>query len=208
LLNGTCYTDGFQRYYIDASIQVTNLKVGDTTQISIASATYPAALKSSRTRYATYITGNGSNPANQFNVLLDEFSAYVTTAEFEKNVFANSTYVYLDSPFSNIDIDTGGMTDFMLFMQSYLRAARLSAPSSYTAISTQPATKAFMQLLWTKAEGLLVSSYPYSVKAGGKSLVPTDVIAQIYSATYLQELDLLGITHKSAADFSATYLKP
>ena len=65
-----------------------------------------------------------------------------------------------------------------------------------------------MQMLWTNMENILMLYYPYSIAGGGNMVVPTDVIQAIYSKTFIDELDLLGITHKSAIDWSATYLKP
>ena len=60
---------------------------------------------------------------------------------------------------------------------------------------------------WTRAERILVAMYPHSVAAGGTQIVPTDVLAAVYSTEFLAELDALGITHKTAADWSTTYLR-
>lgn len=213
LLKVVCTSDRYFRYYIDGTIYTSGLRYGDTSTISTASEQYPTGLQTSRAqRYSSYVVTDGSYTANQFQVLLDELAAYSVAAGVEQKILSNTSYSYLNDVFARqklgLDINSGGMVDFMHFMLSYLKAARLSHTSTYTAIAGQPATLAIMQLLWTKAEGVLASTYPYSVKAGKNIIIPTDVIASIYSPTFLMELDLLGITHKSAADWSTTYLAP
>jgi hypothetical protein len=54
---------------------------------------------------------------------------------------------------------------------------------------------------------VLIDAYPYSIDAGGPLIVPTDVLATTYSADFLEELDRLGIPHRSRADFAATNLR-
>lgn len=213
-LTRICNSDGYRRYYVDGVVQASGLKSGDTLTYSIIAETYPQALRTSRSlRYDLYVVGLGQVSGNQFGMVLDEFSAYAAGANLELTLLRSIDYNYLaTSPALQLgasDLNAGGMVDFMLYLQSYLMAARLNHPATHNAIAMQPATKALVQLLWTKSETLLTSLYPYSEKAGGNRLViPTEVIAQIYSAAFLQELDILGITHKSAADFSGTYLKP
>ncbi|HEV8315063.1 MAG TPA: hypothetical protein VGQ23_18520, partial [Burkholderiaceae bacterium] len=70
-------------------------------------------------------------------VLLDELNAYTGAAQFELGLLSNAVYSSLRSP-GNIDI--GGMIDFMMFMPSYLKAARLNHPTRDRApVSTEQA---------------------------------------------------------------------
>ncbi|MEP7295745.1 MAG: hypothetical protein ABI702_06105 [Burkholderiales bacterium] len=204
LLSQACNTDGLARYYADSQAHVTGLSNSGTDNYSIVSETYPSALKAPRAlRYDLYVTGSASSNGNRFNVLLDELNAYSGAANFEAKLLASS-YSYLATPG---DKNAGGMVDFMLFTQSYLKAARLNHPASYVAIQSSGQTLAYLQFAWTRAERILATMYPYSVSAGGGQGVPVDVIAQIYSAPFLSELDALGIAHKTAADWSTTYLR-
>lgn len=200
-----CHFDGLARYFVDGQVNVTGLKFGDTDNYSIVSETYPAALKSARAlRFDLYVTGAAKANGNDFSALLDELAAYSGGANFEVNLLSNPTYSYLSK---SGDLNVSGMVDFMLFLESYLKAARLNHPSTYSAIQSQSQTLDFIQFSWSRAERILVLAYPFSMKAGGTQVVPVDVLAQIYSAPFLAELDLLGIAHKPAADWSTTYLR-
>ena len=164
-------------------------------------------MKSSRNlRYDGYITASKSSSGNDLSILLDELNAYTGGANLEVKLYSSPTYAYLTS---RADADIGGMTDFMLFLQSYLKAARLNYPTSYAKLETQARTLAFMQFAWTRAEGVLAAAYPYSTaaSAGNQAIVPLNVMRVIYSADFLQELDRLGITHKNPVDWTASYLK-
>lgn len=205
-LRFTCSTDGLARYFADDVVHVTGLLPGATTNYGIASETYPAALKTSRAaRYDLYITQNGAVPGDDFSVMLDELNAYSGAANFEVKLLTNPSNAYLAV---DGDLNLGGMVDFMLFTQSYLKAARLNHPASYSAIQSQAQTLSFLQFAWTRAEQILVAAYPVTTAAGsgGGQIVPVDALQAIYSAEFLAELDVLGITHKTAADFSSTYL--
>ncbi len=200
-----CHSDGLARYFVDGRVNVTGLKFGDTDNYSIASETYPTPLKAARAlRFDLYVTGAAKANGNDFSALLDELAAYSGGANFEVSLLANPTYSYLSK---SGDLNVGGMVDVMLFLQSYLKAARLNHPSTYSAIQSQSQTLDFIQFSWSRAERILVLAYPFSMKAGGTQLVPVDVITAIYSSTFLAELDALGITHKTAADWSTTYLR-
>lgn len=206
-LSHICNSDGLVRYYADGQIHITGLTGFNTDNYSIVSETYPPGLKTSRAfRFDHYIAGAAAVNGNRFNVLLDELTAYSGAADFELKLLASS-YSYLLGDFSASDGGAGGMVDFMLFFQSYLRSARLNHPSSLVAIQASTQTLAYLQFAWTRAERILLATYPYSTSAGGPQVVPTDVIAQIYSEPFLAELDALGIAHKRAVDWSATYLR-
>lgn len=204
-LRYVCNSDGLARYFVDGQVHVTGLMTGTTSNYSISAESYPAALRAPRAlRYDLYITGSASSNGNDFSVLLDELNAYSGGAAFEVGLLSNPTYSYLAR---SGDFNAGGAADFMLFLQAYLKSARLNHPTSYASIQSSGQTLAYVQFAWSRAERILSAMYPYSVAGGGTQVVPVDVITQIYSATFLSELDLLGITHKTAADWSTTYLR-
>ncbi|MGV8805408.1 MAG: hypothetical protein ACWA6Y_10655 [Polaromonas sp.] len=207
-LRSICNTDGLARFFANNQVYVTDLNRNDRlANYSIVGEAYPAALKSSRSlRYDLYITSSASSSGNDLSILLDELNAYTGGANLEVKLYSSPTYAYLTT---RADSDIGGMADFMLFLQAYLKAARLNYPTSYAKLETQARTKAFMQFAWTRAETVLAAAYPYSTaaKASNPARVPLDVINAVYSAEFLQELDRLGITHKNSADWAATYLK-
>lgn len=203
-LRYVCNSDGLARYYVDGQVHATGLLAGTTSNYSIASEAYPAALKSPRAlRFDLYVTGSAASSGNDFSVLLDELTAYAGGAGFEVGLLSNSTYSHLARAG---DFNAGGAADFMLFVQAYLKAARLNHPSTYASIRSSGQTLAYLQFAWSRAERILGAMYPYSVAAGGTQVVPTDVLAAAYSPEFLAELDALGITHKTAADWSTTYL--
>jgi hypothetical protein len=204
-LSQVCYSDGFARYFANNAVHVTGLQNGQTANYSIVSETYPAALQSSRSqRYATYITGSSAYSGNDFHMLLDELNAYSGGAHFEAKTLANSSYAYI---YVQGDYNAGGMVDFMAYLQYYLQSARLNHASSHSSIVSQTDTLAFIQFAWSRAETILSEMYPYSIQNGGTQFIPLDVLKAIYSPALLSELDTLGITHKTAADWSSTYFK-
>lgn len=209
LISAICSGDGYSRYLLDGQVHLTGTRMGDTANRVIVDSTYPAALKVSRAaRFDAYITDTAGNSRNDFSSLLDEFNAYAGAAALEAAVRGAPEMAYLYQENVMSDENIGGMVDFMLFMQHYLLAAKSSSPLTYSAIQGQPDTLAFMQVLWTRAESVLVRAYPHSTTATGKggTIVPADVFAEIYSPQMLSELDALGITHKVAADWVGTYL--
>lgn len=207
-LRNLCNSDGLARFFAEGRVYVTDMRKTDQlANYSIASETYPAALKTTRAfRYDVYIPGSASSSGNDFSVLLDELNAYSGGANFEAKLLANTAYAQLAV---NADSDVGGMADFMLFMQAYLKSARLNHPATYSTLQAQGRTKAYMQYAWSRAEGILAVAYPYTTAAasGNAIKVPVDVLRVVYSADFLQELDGLGIMHKTAADFNATYFR-
>ncbi len=207
-LRNVCNADGLARFFADGRTYITDLRKSDKlANYSIVAETYPANLRSSRAlRFDAYITGSASSSGNDFSILLDELNAYTGAGSFEAKLLASAAYAQLAV---RADSDVGGMTDFMLFMQAYLKSARLNYPATYSTIQGQGQTKVFIQFAWSRAEAVLAAAYPYSSAAsdGNAIRVPVDVLRAIYSADFLQELDALGITHKTAADFSQTYLR-
>ena len=207
-LRNVCNSDGLARFFAEGRVYVTDLRKSDQlANYSVAAQAYPAALKATRAfRYSRYITDSAQFSGNDFSILLDELTAYSGGASFEAKLMANATYAQLAV---RADADVGGMTDFMLFMQAYLQSVRLNYPATYSTINGQGQTKVYIQFAWSRAEAILAAAYPYSTAAasGNPIKVPLDVLSAVYSPNFLQELDALGITHKTAADYASTYLK-
>ena len=206
-LSYLCSADGLARYFVDGQAHVTGLTAGSTSNYSIAAEAYPAALKATRAvRFDLYITGSASSSGNDFSVLLDELTAYSGGAGFEVSLLSNPAYAYLTR---SGDMNAGGAADFMLFMQAYIKSARLNHPATYSSIRSSGQTLSYVQFAWSRAERILGTMYPYSVAAGGTGtqVVPTDVLAAVYSTEFLSELDAIGVTHKTAADWASTYLR-
>ena len=207
-LRNLCNTDGLARFFADGQVYVTDISRNDKlANYSIAGETYPAPLKSTRGfRYDLYVTGAASSSGNDLSILLDELNAYTGGANLEVRLFSSPTYSYLAT---KADADAGGMVDFMLFLQAYLKSARLNHPTTYTALQAQARTKAFIQFAWTRAETVLAAAYPFSTAASANNAarIPVDVLSAVYSADFLLELDTLGIVHKTPADWALTYLK-
>ena len=205
LLSKVCSTDGLARFFVDGKVYTTGLKSGTTENYSLVQEAYPTALKTTRAgRFDVYITGSAAASGNGFSILLDELTAYTAGAKFEVNLLATPALKYAATAG---DQNLGGMVDFMLYLQTYLQASRLNHPATYLTIQGQAQTLAFMQFVWTRAENILAAAYPFSNTGGGNQVVPLDVVAQIYSPGFLSELDRLGIAHKTAADWSTTYLR-
>lgn len=182
---------------------VTGLTAGSTPSYSIAGSVVPVALKSAP-RYATYITGLGVNPGNDFRTLLDEFAAYTGAANTELQ-YATA---YDASSAGTIDTNLGGMVNFMVYVQAYLQAARVNNNAQWLTIKNSPATVTALQTVWSRAEQVLAAAYPKTVSGGGlRFVVDKDYLTQAYSAGFLAELDQVGVTsHGTAATFTGTYL--
>ena len=200
-----CNSDQKARLLLDSVVNATDVVNGNgsTANYSIAGETIPVSLKASR-RYEIYITGAAEANGNDSAVMLDELNAYTGGAEFELGLLSNSSYSALKN---SGDFNAGGQVDFMLYTLAYLQASRLNHPITYSNIVSQTNTIKYIQTVWTRAEANLVALYPYTSLAGtGGMVVSREALAAAYSLAFIGELDRLGITHKSAADWSGTYL--
>lgn len=179
----------------------------NTEHISIVEETIAQSLKEV-SRYETYIEGH-KDADNSFDSLLEELTAHAGGAQF--------TYRYLESGkaptisgTSRSDGNLNGMLNFMVFLQYYLKTARLNYPDTY-AILQSPKTLAYMQLLWTKSESLLKQNYKYSTVSGNNGMyqliVDLDYFNAAYSEDLLNELNLIGISHQDRNHWATTYLK-
>ncbi|MGJ7523257.1 hypothetical protein ACSFA0_22435 [Variovorax sp. LT1P1] len=196
-------------YLLQGTLYRTDLKTGVTetpTYSSTVDAELPVALKSGL-RYNTYIAG-GVNAGNGLGQLLDELNAYTNSAMLENKILAGGSPA--SSTAVGYDADLGGTVDFMIYLQSYLKSARLNAPAAYAAIQGKTALIAYINAVWAQAEQALDDGYPYTVISGSTAsrrlIVSKAALQEIYSAGMLSELDALGIGHKPAAYFNTTYL--
>ena len=201
--NNKCGPVSGYKYLLDGTVHTTDLTTGATALYSTVSQYYPLPAGS---RYNAYIAATPFSNGNDARILLDELTAYSTAARLSINMMSTPEYGNFTV---HQNADLAGTADFMLFVQSYIKAARLGDANTYAALQSAN-TKAYLQALWSFAESTLELSIPYALSAptasyvAGKPLyVNSDVLAQIYSAGFLAELDALGITHKTAADWSA-----
>ncbi|MEJ8837677.1 hypothetical protein [Ramlibacter sp. AN1133] len=192
-----CAPAGYKTLFL-GNIVDTGLQGGDTASTRIVDTMIDTALKP-EPRFATYITGAAAG--NDFTVLLDEFAAYAGAARTTTQAHALGK---LALPSGSLDSDLGGTVNFMVFLETYLKAARLNNAATYDTIRTSAATKAAIQTIWTAAEKALVDSYPL-VKAGSLT-VNTAYFSAAYSGALLSELDAIGISHATTASWSGTYL--
>lgn len=200
-----CNSDQKARLLLDSVVSATDVVNGNgsTANYSIAGETIPVSLKASR-RYEIYITGAAEANGNDSAVMLDELNAYTGGAEFELGLLSNSSYAALKN---SGDFNAGGQVDFMLYTLAYLQAARLNHPITYSNIVSQTNTIKYIQTVWSRAEANLVALYPHTALAGtGGMVVSKETLAAAYSSSFIGELDRLGVTHKSAADWAGTYL--
>ena len=205
--NFQCTSAGGYKYLLNGTLHTTNLLPSTTAAYSLVSTTYPLATKPPR--YNTYIAATPFPSGNDARILLDELNAYSTAARLAINMMGSPEYGNFTT---HQDGDLAGMVDFMLFVQSYAKAARLGNPTTYAALQSAN-TKAYIQTLWNFAEQTLTLSIPFAYSAdsaayvaGKPMFVNAQVLAKVYSAEWLAELDSLGITHKTASDFSGTLI--
>lgn len=194
---------GLATYQFFGSQLVSGLKFGDTANYGIVDETIAPALKSVF-RYSTYIQSAPQSSGNDFHSLLDELAAY-TGAGYTELQMLNAGKDAGDS--AMLDLDAGGMLNFMVWLEQYLQSARLNHPTQYANIKGNAATVAVIQTLWNRAESVLQTMYPYT-KAGSTPQLSVDhaYIVAAYSTGLLGELDAIGVTHASAASWNGTYL--
>jgi hypothetical protein len=197
-------------YFRDDRVHRTSLQRNQTANYSIAAAAVPDRLKR-RFRYPDYIEDSARYNGNDFTALLGELNAYTGAAGVEvamlQRLDPQRYAAFLPARGTVTDSNVGGLADFQLYLLAYLKAARLNHPETWAVIRAQPDTLSFIALLWSRAEEVLIDAFPFTVGARGPLSVPTDVLSTTYSTEFLDELDRLGIPHRSAADFATTYLR-
>ena len=170
-------------------------------------------------KYQTYITGEMMS-RQRFGTVLEETNSYIAGAELSLQILKSDKYSYIAyQNAANLD----GLLSFMLYLQAYLKVARTTDAFTYNGIKGLNSTITLMQMQWTKSEQLLVDAYPFTPQSRSSTAafdntfwpsnqqkpVPINVekLREVYKPEWLEELDRLGIRHKTAADWSATYLK-
>lgn len=197
-----CAPTNQAKYLFFGQQLVTDLAPSGTSAYGIVAETIDPSLTAVG-RYQTYIVNNGSNAGNDFRVLLDELAAYTGGAYVEQQYLAK----YGSNKAGSFDVNLGGTVTFMVYLENYLKAARLNHPATYTVIQNSASTKAAVQAIWSRAEQVLQASYPSTKStATPQLLVDSAYFSAAYSPGLLSELDSLGITHASAASWSGTYL--
>jgi len=101
------------------------------------------------------------------------------------------------------------MINFMVYLENYLMAARLNHKPVYETIKKQSSTLSFIQDLWSKSEEVLELSYPYTSQSNTNAMYRTIISQEYFDAAYspelLNELDLVGIKHKTKDYWKGTY---
>ena len=181
--------------------------LGQTKPYGIVKETIPASyIPSVANRYQSYIIGLGERTAQDFAILLEELNAYTGAAEFETRV--QQTPAAAAVAFTLNDNNAMGMNDFMVYLVSYLKAARLSYPPTYNTIKSDPATVQYIQAIWSKAETVLNAVYPQTLASGNSlTVMNKTAISAIYTSGLIAELDAIGIKHMDPATLNSTYLK-
>jgi len=204
------------KYFSLGDIYITDLN-GDTANYSIVEETIPYELKSA-SRYDTYIEDSKNYNGNRFNILLDEINAYTGDAwfkvRFRESGMKENTQYYSIYGYFQID----GVIDFILYLEYYLKSARLYYPETYNSIKQQPETLAYIQYILQKAEEVIEVSFPYiieNIDGGSESIFfgsyygegtsGKDRLKQAYSSDALMELDNLGISHVDYSHWQSTY---
>ncbi len=179
----------------------------NTEHISIVEETIAEKLKVAD-RYKTYIEDHKDGD-NSFDSLLEELNSYTGGAHF--------TYLYLKSGkapsingTSTSDGNLNGMLNFMVWLQYYLKTARLNYSNTYNTIKS-PQNLAYIQVIWEKAETQLEQNYEYTTISGNDNMYQHEIDLEYFKAAYsedlLNELDLIGINHKNQNHWETTYLK-
>jgi hypothetical protein len=150
-------------------------------------------------RYDAYITNAPS--FNEFPVLLDEFAAYAAAAQTDLRMIE----AYPATRKTRGDLNLGGTVNFMVFLQDYLKAIR--GTPAWDKIRNDAGAVAFIQAVWNQAEKVLADSYVHTQDGATTQLLINDAyFAAAYSTALLGELDAIGVTHRSAASWSGSYL--
>lgn len=210
ILSRECEPLNNRKFFLIGHVYSTDLQVGQTPSISIINQTMPPLLQSS-SRYGLYISANPNVQRNTLSSLLDELTAYTGEAWIHLQKVDNpSTNPTLN--YSQYQID--GMVNFMLYLQAYLKSARLYYPNDYAKIQAQEKTLAYMETVWKQAEDIIIASYPHiqNDRAAQHFFYSSDGTASasehlklIYSTDMLMELDGLDIAHLNLEDLQNTY---
>jgi len=193
VLSRECEPFNKRKYFLIGHVYETDLQVGETPSISIINQTVPASLQASE-RYSIYISANPNVRRNTLSSLLDELTTYTGEASIHLARKQNSSALQTLN-YSQFQID--GMVNFMLYLQAYLKSARLYYPEAYAKIESQEKTLAYVATVWKQAEDILIASYPY---------IQNDRhLKSIYTSDMLMELDLIDVPHLNPEDYQNSY---
>jgi len=211
----SCLPKDKEKYFSLGKIYVTDLS-GKTENYSIVEETIPNNLKSidAFSRYQIYIQNSKKYTGNKFNVLLDELNAYVGDTWFQVN-FKESELNEKSSNYHAYNIfQVDGVANFMVYLEYYLKSARINHPHTYEEVNKK-LTVEYIQYIWSKAEEVLIASYPYIVTdSGTKSIFFSSLegtasalehLKIAYSSDALLELDKLGISHLQYDTWNSTF---
>ena len=107
----------------------------------------------------------------------------------------------------------GGVVNFMVYLEYYLKTARLNYPEAHEHINQQN-TIDYIQYLWSMAEEILIKSYPYLMENRNSKYIfftldekasGLEHLKVAYSDEVLLELDSLGISHRDYDFWQSTY---
>jgi len=180
-------------YVFAGQTYVTDLARGSTPPYAIAADKVPAPIKARPVgRYQPYFVRTKPLPGNDFTTLLDEFNAYVAAAQLEIDFATTPLYRELPGAF---DGNIGGIADFMLYIECYLKAVYERDAQTYLRIKRSPLFIAHLQRLWSDGERILKSAQPYLAKRGGMFQIDQEILDVVYSEAYISELDKLSVKH-------------
>jgi hypothetical protein len=212
MINSTleiCAPSLTRKYLSFGNIYLTELARNQTTNYSIVEETISENLKSTA-RYKTYIEGSKGKNGNDFGTLLDELNSYTGGGWFFAK-YVQSGLLPKINGYQSSDGELGGMVNFMVYLENYLMSARLNHKTAYETIKKQTTTLSFIQDLWSKGEEVLELSYSYTSQSGTtgmyRTIVSQDYFNAAYSTELLNELDLIGIKHKTKDYWKGTYFK-
>lgn len=190
--------EGRAVYFFRGQTYVTDYVRGQAPAFAIAAAEIPAHFKTPLSRYAVYF-GDPGVYRGDFFALIDELNAHVAGAELE--IAASGTPLYKDfaASIDSIDGNIGGMADFMLYTQSYLKALRKQYPDAYRLLLARPKAMEHVQRLWTAAEAVLEKAVAFAPERGGIYRYPAETLKAVYSPEMLGELDAAGIRYARTA---------
>ena len=193
-----CGTAGTYKNVFLGILRSTSLRPGDTPSMTVVGGVIDPALKA-EPRYDVYITK--ALVGNDFTVLLDEFAAYAGAAQTDLLMIEAHPAAHK----SRADLNLGGTVNFMVYLQNYLKA--IHGTSAWDKIKNDAAAVAYIQAVWNQAEKVLADSYVHTQDSATTQLVINAAyFAAAYSTALLSELDAIGVTHRSAASWSGTYL--
>jgi len=210
-LSFNCTELSGELFYLLGKVYQTSIENKQTENYSIVEETIDAKFKTA-SRYNTYIEG-AKNYDNDFAVLLDELNAYVGDGwfqlQFQKSGLSEQGEYYSEKQFQ---ID--GIANFMLYLQHYLKSARLNYPETYAAISSQKDTIGYINKTWSLAEKVLTDAYAiltqnnslnYIFFTLGNEASGIAHLKAVYTDELLNELDLLGISHQNNSYWDSSY---